>query len=121
MAENLRISKNLVGEKVIILLGDFQPYDTMAKIVLIDEIKKRFLLELDKPVLNANKVYRHALACVRWPLNTINTLLYTAGEVGCNLTWIPEDKFNSKNPLDISWWRGGAADITTLRLIIKEE
>ena len=34
--------------------------------------------------------------------------------LGCSLTWVPDDKDNLDEPMDLSWWRGGAAAITDL-------
>jgi hypothetical protein len=76
------MSKDKIGKRVVIYVNDFQLVDTVATIVMVDIVKKKFLLQLDQPVLNSNRIYKYVSAAVRWPLDNIDTL-FISGEVGC--------------------------------------
>jgi hypothetical protein len=109
------MSKKLIGKKVIIVGNDFQTEDTVGMIIIIDEVKKKLLLQLDKIVLDSNKTYQYVVATSKLKSQTINTLF--SESLACGVIWISDERFNPKDPLDISWWRGGAADTTDLRLL----
>nr|VFK66581.1 MAG: hypothetical protein BECKUNK1418G_GA0071005_109910 [Candidatus Kentron sp. UNK]VFK69918.1 MAG: hypothetical protein BECKUNK1418H_GA0071006_102110 [Candidatus Kentron sp. UNK] len=72
------------------------------------------LLQMDDPAVVSNKAYAHAVASPRLRREEPDTLPAT-GTLGCSITWIPEDRFDENNPLDLSW-RGGAATIADVIL-----
>lgn len=107
------MSSTLVGSKVIVRGNEFIDQDIGASIVMIGTDNKTILLKLDEPLKNASMTYQHIIASPRLSKDDLG-ILDTAGILGCSITWVPEDKYNSNNPMDLSWWRGGAAAITDL-------
>ena len=88
----------------------------VATIADIDEEERIFLLELKEAAKTNGVVYHRAVATIRTPTVFSDTLLRNE-YLGCGVTMVPNDKFDPKKPFDISWWRGGAAVITSLRLL----
>lgn len=106
---------NLIGRNVKILVGECIQADVSARIVDVDERGKQLLLRLDDPVVIAGNTYSHAVAGARLARDDLNTLL-CVGLLGCAVTLVPKERFDPTKPFDLSWWRGGAADITSVRL-----
>ncbi|MBL4796323.1 MAG: hypothetical protein JKY50_02795 [Oleispira sp.] len=110
------MSSSLVGSRVIVSSNDFVDQDLKASIVMIGPDSRGILLELDEILKCKSMIYRYVVASPRASqheffsgnLNSIS---------GCSVTWIPHEKYNRNDPMDLSWWRGGAAAITDLRLI----
>jgi len=102
-----------VGQKIIIRGNDFIPQDLSASIVTIDEDKQTILLELDEPLKHTSTMYSRVVASPRLSKDDLGSLA-TDGVLGCSVTWVPDDKYNLDEPMDLSWWRGGAAAITDL-------
>ena len=109
------MSNAIVGRQIIILGNDFVTQDLNASVVTIDEDKQTILLELEQPLSYSSTMYRYAIAAPRFSKDDLG-LLVTAGSLGCSVTWVPEDKYSLDEPMDLSWWRGGAAAITDLRI-----
>lgn len=107
------MSSALVGSKVIIRGNEFVDQDMSASIVMIGADNKTILLELDEPLEHVSTTYRHIVASPRLSKDDIS-VLDTTGILGCSVTWVPDDKYNSNNPTDLGWWRGGAATIADL-------
>ncbi|MFV0478022.1 MAG: hypothetical protein ACK5ME_09330 [Parahaliea sp.] len=107
------MSSSLVGRKIIIRSNEFIDRDINAFIVTIDANKKSILLELDKPIKSTGTKYRHIVASPRLSKDDLGALS-AIGVLGCSVTWVPDDKYDLNNPMDLSWWRGGAAAITDL-------
>lgn len=106
---------SLIGEKVVVVANDFVQKDLDAAIIEADTKNKKVLLRLEHPLINGNVKYQHAVASVRLARDDFDTLA-DVGVLGCSVTWVPEGKFSQKDPFSLSWWRGGAAAITDLRL-----
>ncbi|MCL1092055.1 hypothetical protein L2744_21130 [Shewanella profunda] len=107
------MSSSLIGQKVIIRNNDFSSQDLNASIIIINEDKKTVLLELEEPLKNTNTTYRYVVASPRLSKDDLG-VLDTTGILGCSVTWVPNDKYDPSSPMDLSWWRGGAATITDL-------
>lgn len=108
--------KNLIGKNVRIITDWTISLDAVAKIVMIDEVRNKLLLKLDISLINSNRVYEYVVASRRSSDNNIETLI-TKNYFWCGVTWILKEKFNPKDPFDVSWWRGGPAENATLELI----
>jgi len=109
------MSSTLAGRQIIICGNDFVAQDLSASIVIIKEDKKSILLELDEPLNLANMRYRYVVAILRLLKDDLVSMA-KGGVLGCSVTWVPEDEFRSDDPMDLSWWRGGAAAITDLHM-----
>ena len=71
------------------------------------------LLRLHSPFDYDNKAIEYAVASVRLEGDTLTNL--EDGEyVLCNVTFITKERATSEDPLDLSWWRGGGAMITSI-------
>lgn len=110
------MSSSFPETKVIIRSNEFIERDISAFIVTIDTNNKSLLLELDKPIKSKGRMYRHVVALPRIPQDNLYTL-NVSGILGCSVTWVPDDKYDPNNPMDLSWWRGGAAAITDLCIV----
>jgi hypothetical protein len=105
----------LVGSKTIILRNDFIVDDQSAVIFTIDSTTNEILLKLDRSFKYKGTTYSHVVASPRLSRDDLGTL-ENHGILGCSLTWVPDTKFNIQNPMNLSWWRGGAAAISDLRI-----
>jgi len=112
------MASSLVGKRILVRGNEFEDKDLPAMIVVVDEEKQKLLLELDEPLINRSTTYRHVVASPRLRKDSID-LLVSGGILGCTVTWVPDEKYNSSAPTDLSWWRGGGAAITDLQIIIK--
>jgi len=109
------MSYKLVGSKTIIQSNDFIVYDQSAVIVTIDTITNKILLKLDSSFEYKGTTYSHVVASPRLSRDDLSTFEKN-GVIGCSLTWVPNTKFNIQNPMNLSWWRGGAVAIADLRI-----
>jgi hypothetical protein len=103
----------IIGETVLIRANDFINKETLATIDKLDNTGNKLLLLLNEPLLNANERYLYAIAEPRLSKDALQNLIDYA-KLGCNLTWIPQDRMNCEKPFDISWWRGGAVAIADI-------
>ncbi len=88
---------------------------TKANIKLIDFNAMTLLLEMIPPVSNGGQVYPLAIARARHAKDTFDLLIKGDGLL-CGITCIPADKYNPEKPFDTNWWRGGGAEIASLKL-----
>lgn len=107
------MSSILIGRKVFIRGNDFLDQDSEALVLKVDDASQTLLLELASPIEMKNITYCYVVASTRLDAHSLD-LLISNGVLGCAITWIPEGKYNPSNPMDLSWWRGGAAAITDL-------
>lgn len=107
------MSSNLIGKRTVIRGNEFVDQDLSGSIVMVDVGNKSILLELDEPLKSTSTTYRHVVASPRLSKDDLDSL-DTTGVLGCSVTWVPDDKYDSNKPMDLSWWRGGAAAITDL-------
>ncbi len=105
----------LIGRQVKVRSNDFIPRDLSARITYASEHERKLLLELNIPITIAGVTYTHAVASSRLARDDLN-VLQRSGVLGCAVTWVPNDRFDKMRPLDITWWRGGAAAVTDIAL-----
>ena len=107
------MSRTIIGTKVSIRKNEFVGQDLSATIVTIEADNKSILLKLDKPLEIASTTYLYVIAIPRSAKDSLDILIVD-GTLGCSVTWVPEEEDNLNEPMDLSWWRGGAAAITDL-------
>lgn len=105
----------LVGRNVKVRANDFVQMDLVAHITYASESDRKLLLEMTTPVTISGVTYTHAVASPRLARDDLYTLLNT-GILGCSVTWVSKDHFDQSKPLDLTWWRGGAAAVTDVML-----
>lgn len=109
------MSSSIVGSKVIIRGNDFVMQDLNSSIVTVGTDNKTVLLKLDDPLNHTSTTYRYVVAAPRLSKDDLDVLAVER-VLGCSATWVPEDKYNPNNPMDLTWWRGGAAAIADLSI-----
>jgi hypothetical protein len=107
------MAKFLVGQRIFIRENEFEDQILSARVSVVDECNQKLLLEFDSPLVSNGMSYSRAVASPRLSKDSIDALLLN-GVLGCSVTWVPDGKYNSSKPLDLSWWRGGAAAIADL-------
>ena len=105
----------LLGRNVQVRTNDFMFIDLAARITFCSEHDRKFLLELNAPITYDGVTYTHLVASPRLVRDNLNELL-NKGALGCAVTWVPKERFDHKKPLDLTWWRGGAAAVTDVVL-----
>ena len=106
---------SLIGLRVTVRANDFVDAVTHGRIRLVDPSTNSILLEFDAPIDAGGVRYSKAVASPRLAHDKLVTLV-KEGELGCGITWIPDTRFDSKAPFDLTWWRGGAAAIADIVL-----
>jgi len=107
---------NLIGKKVVLQANDFLQKKIIATVAMISPDNKSMLLNLDESLLYGNIVYKRVITSPRVSKDDLD-VLSNDGVLGCSAIWVPESKYNNRNPFDISWWRGGAAAITDMSIL----
>lgn len=107
---------NIINKTIEILPNDFNISSSHATIEDISLDLTSGLLKLKAPYQYNHKAYRYVVARARGTDAKFDELLRD-GKLDCNLYWISVDLFDISKPFDVSWWRGGAAAITTIKLI----
>ena len=108
----------LVGRQVQIGGADPDLFGSpvSATVRAVDSNSKALLLEFIPPVQAGEKTYPFAVTSPRLQRDGLEVLLM--GEVlGCAVTCVPRDRYDSARPFDLSWWRGGGAAIGDLVLV----
>lgn len=105
----------LLGSEVVIIGNEFISKDLNAKILQIDDDDKRMLMKLESPLIIGEVQYNYVVAKTRLVGDQISELCSTR-MIGAGLIWVSDERFDPANPFDTSWWRGGAADITSVKL-----
>jgi hypothetical protein len=82
----------------------------------VDADTSSSLIEFDAPVEAGGMRYTHAVASPRLERDDINSLK-KSNVLGSAITWIPDNRFNPKEPFNLGWWRGGAAAIADIVLV----
>ena len=73
------------------------------------------LIELDHPLVFQAVEYRYLVsedASYERPLES----LLARSEADCGMAVISQERVDSSNPLDLSWWRGGPALTGTIKI-----
>ena len=107
--------KTILGRRAKILANEFVDSESVAQVTHVDEQAGKLVLTLDHSPSVPGITYGHVVASPRLSKDGLQTLL-TTGRLGCAVTWVPTDRFNSSNPFDLSWWRGGAAAVVDIEL-----
>ena len=100
----------LIGQQIYVRTSELFSVPTYAVIRAVDMDSKALLLEFTSPVHIGTQTYVVAVAYPRLQRDDLNVLLST-GVIGCAVTCVPCDRFDSLKPFDLSWWRGGGAVI----------
>jgi hypothetical protein len=110
--------KPLIGRKVHIRDLDndlYGPNGCWAVIRDVDLNIESLLLAFENSLNVGNQRYLFAVASPRHESVGLDVLV-SGGVIGCGVTLIPSDRFDSKNPFDVSWWRGGPATTSAITL-----
>jgi hypothetical protein len=117
----------LIGMEMSIIVSDPWEFGTVhgtgpfiAKVLQIgiDQYipgKELLLLQLKTPLIYQDVTCEYFIASPRLEGGDIKALVAKGDEVYCSLIRIPAERATSKNPFDLSWWRGGIGLIGTLR------
>lgn len=107
------MTRSLIGMQIIIRGNEFEDNDLYATISAINQDEQKILLKLNKALVKKVTIYQHVVASPRLMKDKID-FFKTNGPLSCSLTWVPDEKYNVNAPMDLSWWRGGAAAIADL-------
>ena len=110
------MTKQLTNRKVVIFENDFVGRDVVATIVDVSEDYKAMLLEIVERFEIDMRHYKYVVVKSRLENDSFKSLVLNKIS-GCGATWVSEQNYNPQNPFDTSWWRGGAAAITSLKLL----
>jgi len=110
------MTKSLINSEVIIYENDFIDRNAVATIISVAEDYKAMLLKLRDPLVWNKKRLNYVVAKTRLVNDSFEPLKLKQ-TMGCGATWLSEEKLNPQEPFDTSWWRGGAAAITSLKLL----
>jgi len=72
-------------------------------------------LKLKEPFSIGEKVFCHAVVSPRHEGRSIGELL-EGKAVLCAVTLVSDERFSAESPFDLTWWRGGNAEIADLSL-----
>lgn len=103
----------LIGKRIFVRGNDFVGAQSVGRVLFVELESNSILIELDTPVHSNGSHYTHAIASPRLARDSLATLLST-GMLGCGVTWIPNTRFRTSTPFDLSWWRGGATAIVDI-------
>ena len=111
MSENLQY---LLNSKVEICISDPWEFETetgtgrmLARVLSVGKegSLSALLLQVDHPVKYKDAICEYFIASPRHKDKDFTLLDKMA--VPCGFTLIPQERATSKNPFDLSWWRGG--------------
>jgi len=105
---------NLVGSLVTVRLNEGDA-PLSGAIQQISSDLCRALIRFNTPMKIADHVYELAVAATRHEGVSFADLT-TGCRLACALTFIPSDRFNARDPFNLSWWRGGGASISEIAL-----
>jgi len=107
---------NLIGKPVVIIRNEFISHDLKANIEQIDKHDEKMLMKLEQPLNVGEMQYVYVVGSTRLVGQYISDLCVRR-MMGLNLIWIPAETFDEARPFDTSWWRAGAADISSVKLV----
>lgn len=105
--------EQLFDNLVKVTPNDFIDRECRGKIIAVDKKGRSIFIKFDEPVENYRTKYLYAVASLRLSADSLDSLL-RKDQLVFSITWVPNDKFDSANLFDLSWWRGGAAAIADL-------
>lgn len=111
----------LIGCKIDIVGEDPVLFSSgaSAEIRAADAKSQTLLLVFIPTVRVGGQNYQFAVATGYLDDDNLGKLI-KEGTLGCRIKLIPSDRYDASRPLDVTWWRGGAAAIGTL-VFRKEE
>lgn len=109
----------LIGRQVRIIDLDGDMDFPPAVIRAIDSDFETLLVEFVSPFRIGAVTYPIAVASPRLERDDLMALLRD-GVLSVGLTCVPQDRYNSAKPFDVSWWRGGGAATADLVLQVKD-
>lgn len=114
-----KAAHRLTGQRIQFFADHPWPAKIDGVILDVDETTQSILLEWKPPFTLDGPTFHHAVASVRSEGKSVRELTRTTtdGVLGVCLTCVPDDRFDVDAPFDLSWWRGGAAAIGSMRLL----
>jgi hypothetical protein len=105
---------DLIGCRVHICENDLFGEKNDVAIRLVDKESRLLLLEFFSSIPIGKYTCSFAIA---WPRSN-DTLeeFIKSKQLSCALTCIPHERYDPKTPFDLSWWRGGGAEIVDIYL-----
>jgi hypothetical protein len=103
---------DLLGRQILIH-GSFEPpFDTsvVAVIQTVDLNSDSLQVKLISPLQIRGQLYPFAITSPHLHGQNLKMFL-DKGYLGCSITCVSQDHYNSAHPFDLSWWRGGPAAI----------
>lgn len=74
------------------------------------------MFQSDKKVIVGTGAYDTFICSARLECGFLDMLTH-GNDLWCSATGLPQEKINSSDPFDLSWWRGGGGVIGTLSVI----
>ena len=106
----------LIGRHAGIQGDELIPGPIFATIQAVDSVGYSLLLRFDWPIQYLASSYEFAVPSPRLERDDLS-ILAEGGVLGCGLICVPIDRFDSNNPFDVTWWRGGGAMITGIEIV----
>jgi hypothetical protein len=105
-------SNRLLGHRLRVLGADPALFEgsEIAEVKAADLVQGALLLKFTNAIQIGGTQYSLAVVRCRLQRDRLESLL-TGDPISCAMTFVPHSQFNPARPLDLSWWRGGAATI----------
>lgn len=108
-------ANQLIGQQVHVRAADLFGVPAPAVVRAIGPDSISLLLEFVPPIQIDTKTYPFAVVHPRLQRDNLGVFL-TDGVLGCAVTCVPRDRYDSAKPFDMTWWRGGGATVADLLL-----
>lgn len=100
---------SLINRKLVVTALDLSADSIEGTVIYATD--DRVALRLSKPiVLNNGDMAPYLVASIRHEGKSTQDII-CGQNVVCGITLVPASRFDSRNPCDTSWWRGGGAAI----------
>ena len=106
---------SLIDKEIDIIANEYVEKNLLATIIMFSEDERKLLLKMDTPLNHGGIIYPYAIAATRLEGDSY-TMLVNDGLIGCSITWVSKNRFDRDNPFNLSWWRGGASTISSIKL-----
>ena len=103
--------QKLTGRYLSIRDSDGKGMPAKSTVRAVSSSPQMALLEFSLPLVLSSNTYPFAIAQPRLQRDDLSMLLDDV-EVGCSITYVPQDQYCAAMPFDLSWWRGGGGSIT---------
>lgn len=108
------VFKALQGRKVK-LSGGYEFIKDSVGGTVAQTGERAMLLVLDQPLDYGGRRFEHVVAQVQRNTRTLSGLL-AEGRLDCHCLWVPQERFDPSRPLEVAWWRGRDALLSTVEL-----